>query len=176
MNDQNIEKLLTELAQATAELVRPGLAEDIKNRIHAGPPHKGGMDTVSIIIDLRVGRLTAAAAIIVTTIALAGLMSSTDPAGSIYQDGKVLLGYCLFGPSKNEVQLVKSKYEQMLESGKDVAYYGDNIDSPDGNSLLMHWRLSDGSYKVIFGDLREETVSAEKLIRLQSGILQKRTK
>jgi len=176
MNDQNVEKLLTELAQATAEPVRKGLAEDIKNRIHAGLTHKGGMDTISIIIDLRVGKLTAAAAIIITMMTLAGLMSSMDSAGNIYQDGKVLLRYCLFGPSKSEIQVVKSKYEQLLESGKDVAYYGDDIDSADGNSLLMHWKLSDGSYKVIFGDLREETVSAEKLVRLQYRMLHKKTK
>jgi hypothetical protein len=40
----------------------------------------------------------------------------------------------------------------------------------------MHWRLSDGNYRVVFGDLREETVNAEELIGLQTRMLQEKTK
>jgi len=55
-------------------------------------------------------------------------------------------------------------------------YYGDVIDPADGNAVLMQWKLSDGSYRVIFADLREETISAEELIKLQAQMLQKKAK
>jgi hypothetical protein len=55
-------------------------------------------------------------------------------------------------------------------------YYGDNVDPRDGNAVLIQWKVSEGEYRVVFGDLREETVSAEELIRLQARMLQKKAK
>ena len=70
MREEKLEKLLNELADATAEQPRPGLAEDIRRRIPQQlSPHRGRMDTINIIIDLRISRLAAAAAIIITMIA-----------------------------------------------------------------------------------------------------------
>jgi hypothetical protein len=70
----------------------------------------------------------------------------------------------------------KSRYEYLVQTGKDVVYYGDSVDPQDNNAVLIQWKLSDGQYKVIFGDLREKTVSAEELIRLQARMLQKKAK
>jgi hypothetical protein len=104
---------------------------------------------------------------------LAGLLNSPDSTGnSIYQDGKLLLKYCITGPSKSEISAVKAKYEQLLQTGQEVTYYGNNTDYKDSNSLLIHWKLDDGNYRVIFGDLHEKTVSPEELIKLQSRMLQ----
>jgi hypothetical protein len=35
----------------------------------------------------------------------------------------------------------------------------------------MYWKLANGRYKVIFGDLSAKTVNAEELIDLQSQML-----
>ena len=55
-------------------------------------------------------------------------------------------------------------------------FYGDSIDTEDSNAVLMQWKLSDGEYGVMFGDLRTKTVGAEELIKLQARMLQKKKK
>ena len=39
----------------------------------------------------------------------------------------------------------------------------------DYDRVLLRWRLDDGQYRVIFGDLRSETVSASRLRELEDG-------
>ena len=180
MREEKLEKLLNELADATAEPVHPHLAEEIKHQIPQQlSPHRGGMDTVNIIIDLRISKLAAAAAIIVTMILFANFFGGQSPAdGGIYQNGKLLIKYCLggIGTDRSNVLTAKSRYEYLAQRVKDVVYYGDSVDPQDSNAVLIQWKLSDGQYKVIFGDLREKTVSAEELIRLQARMLQKKAK
>ena len=85
MEQERIEQLLNELAQRTAEPVRPGLADEIKARIPDKPArHKSGLDTIRIIIDLRVTKLAAAAAIIITLLLCVTLLGGKDPAGSSF--------------------------------------------------------------------------------------------
>jgi len=178
MKEEKLEKLLNELADATVETVRPGLAEDIKDNIPQHfPHHRRGMDTVNIIIDLRISKLAAAAAIIITMILCANFLdgqASTDEG--IYQDGKMLVKY-LFGQAAGKGSVaVRSRYEHLVQKGKDVVYYGDSIDPEDTDAVLMHWKLPDGKYNIVFADFRQETVSAEELIQLQARMLQKKTK
>jgi hypothetical protein len=180
MNEEKLEKLLNELADATAEPVHPYLAEDIKHQIPQQlSPHRGGMDTVNIIIDLRISKLAAAAAIIVTMILFANFFGGrSQSSGGIYQSGKLLIKYCLegSGAEQSNVLAAKARYEYLVQTGKDVVYYGNSVDPQDSDAVLVQWKLSDGEYKVIFGDLREKTVSAEELIRLQAQMLQKKAR
>lgn len=177
MKEEGLENLLNELAERTAESVRPGLAEDIKHQIpHRIPTHRGGMNTINIIIDLRIGKLPAAAAIIITMILLTGFFGSRDSTdGNIYQEGKLLVRY-LCGTGKDDVMTVRSRYEQLVQEGKEVAYYGNSIDLDDSNAVLMQWKVSDGKYKVIFADLRIREVSAEELVKMQARMLQEKTR
>lgn len=180
MREEKLEKLLNELADATTESVPPHLAEDIKHRIPQQlSPHRGGMDTVNIIIDLRISKLATAAAIIVTMILCTYFFGSRGSAGGgIYRDGKLLIEYCLGGidADRSNVLMAKSRYEYLAQRVEDVVYYGDSIDSQDSNAVLIQWKLSDGKYRVVLGDLREKTVSAEELIKLQARMLQKKAK
>ena len=177
MREEKLEKLLNELGRRIAGPVRPGLAEDIKNQIpHKLIPHRGGLDTISIIIDLRVSRVAAAAVIIVTMILCVSFLGARNsPGGSMYKDGKLLLKYCL-GDSggASEISAGRSVYEHLVRQGRDVVYYGDRIASEDGNTVLMHWKLGDGEYGVMFTDLHTRTISAEELISLQAQMLRKR--
>ena len=50
---------------------------------------------------------------------------------------------------------------------RDVAYYGTTVRLNDKDKVLLRWRLDDGRYEVIFGDLRSETVTAERLHALE---------
>ena len=144
-------------------------------------PHRRGTDTINIIVDLRISKLAAAAVIIIAMILLAHLFGGRDlTSGGIYQNSKLLARYLLGGRSASrsdaELASMSKLYEHLVREGKDAAYYGDSIDPEDGNAVLMHWKLSDDKYRVIFGDLREMEVNAEELIKLQSRMLQKKGK
>jgi len=177
VKEEKLENLLNELAERAAEPVRPGLAEDIKHEIPQRlRAHRGGMNTVNIIIDLRISKLAAAAAIIIVMILLASFLGSQgSTGGDIYQESKLFAKY-LFGWGKNDALTVRSRYEHLVQEGKDVVYYGNNVDPEDSNAVLMQWKVSNGKYKVILGDLRIREVSAEELIKLQARMLQKKTK
>ena len=49
----------------------------------------------------------------------------------------------------------------------DFAYYGKAVGPHNLTKVLLRWKRGDGRYEVIFGDLRAETVTAEKLRALE---------
>jgi outer membrane lipoprotein-sorting protein len=49
----------------------------------------------------------------------------------------------------------------------DAAYHGKTVGPKDKDKVLLRWKLDDGRYEVIFGDLRAETVTAERLHALE---------
>jgi hypothetical protein len=60
-------------------------------------------------------------------------------------------------------------YRDLLTADKDPAYYGDRVDGRNFEQVLLRWRLEDGRYRVIYGDLRAATVSAEALKSLEEN-------
>lgn len=166
---------MKELPGRMAEPVRPGLAGDVKRRIPQQlRVHRSRMDTISIMIDLRISRLAAAAVIIITTIFCAnffGLRGSTG--GDIVE----AIEYSLAGENVGRSEILTNMavmYEGLLKEGKDVVYYGDSIDPEDKFAVLMHWKLPNDRYRVIFNDLRIMTVSPDVLIMLQAQMHQDR--
>jgi hypothetical protein len=177
MQEKQLQRALNELSKATEEPVRPSLAEDIKQHIpRILNPHRRGMDTINIIIDLRINKLAAAAIIIATMILLANLFGWRDLHGSsTYQDGKILVAYLFKGQAeKNKLLTVKSRYEHLLEKGEQAIYYGDKVNLNNSSAVLLQWKLTDGNYAIITGDLQEKTVSSEELIELLSKMLQEK--
>jgi len=59
----------------------------------------------------------------------------------------------------------------LVQEKKEPAYYGETVTPADTDKVLMRWKTSDNEYRVIFGDLRAETVTAEKLAELEAGLL-----
>ena len=57
------------------------------------------------------------------------------------------------------------------DNKKDSAYYGKTVTPKDADKVLMRWKVSDNEYRVIFGDLHAETVTAEKLAELEAALL-----
>jgi hypothetical protein len=178
MTEEKLKELLNGLAAATTEPVRDGLNEDIKRRIPQSlAPHRGGWDTINIIIDLRVSRLAAAAVIILTTVLLANLFGSRDSAGEgIYQNSKLLIKYCLEGEGAHRSDVLSRLGEALAQQGREVVYYDNKPDPEDRYAVVMHWKLPDGRYSVIFSDLTTKTVSSDTLIKLQAQMLQKNAK
>ena len=82
-----------------------------------------------------------------------------------------MVKYFLGGTAQSNILAGKLKYEYLAHRGEDIAFYGDSIDPDDSNAVMVQWRLDNGQYRVIFGDLREETVTADELIKLQARML-----
>jgi outer membrane lipoprotein-sorting protein len=49
----------------------------------------------------------------------------------------------------------------------DAAWNGKTVGPSDKDKVLFRWKLEDGRYQVIYGDLRAEAVSAERLKKLE---------
>jgi hypothetical protein len=58
-------------------------------------------------------------------------------------------------------------YKVLIEENKNPAYYGEAVKPGDADEVLLRWKLDDGQYRVIFGDLHAETVTPEKLAELE---------
>ena len=180
MRKEKLKELLNELAERATEPVGPGLGEDIKHQIPRRLlRHRGGWDTVNIIIDLRMSKSVAAAVIIITMILLANFLGSRDSTGgSIFQDSMLLVEYVSgwAGADRSELSAGRSKYELLLGRGEEVAWYGDDIDPQDSNAVLIQYKLADGRHQVVFADGRERQVSAEEQIELLTGMLRQKAR
>jgi hypothetical protein len=60
-----------------------------------------------------------------------------------------------------------NEVSNILAHKPDPAYYGKTVTPKDTDKVLLRWKLDDGRYEVIFGDLRAETVTAERLRALE---------
>jgi hypothetical protein len=61
-------------------------------------------------------------------------------------------------------------YANLSRANKDRAYYGKIVTPKDADQVLMRWKVSDNEYRVIYGDLHAETVTAEKLAELEAAL------
>jgi len=59
-------------------------------------------------------------------------------------------------------------YMQLVQNKNDPAYYGEFVTPEDADKVLMRWKVSENEYRVIFGDLKAETVSADVLAELEN--------
>jgi hypothetical protein len=59
------------------------------------------------------------------------------------------------------------KINEIQLHNPNAAYYGKTIGPNDKDKVLLRWELDDGRYVVVFGDLRNETVTAERLHDLE---------
>lgn len=53
-------------------------------------------------------------------------------------------------------------YRTLVEDKKEPVYYGESVGPDDADKVLLKWKVSDDQYRVIFGDLTAEDVTAEK--------------
>ncbi len=174
--EQELKELLNKLSDATTEPVPPALGEDIKRQIPPRlSPHRVGMDTINIIIHLRINKLAAAAAIIITIIFCATFLGGRGSTGGVLQDSMLFIKYWATADTDG-ISAVKARYERLLGRGEDVVWYGDRLITKDSSAVLMQRKLPDGNYEVMFADGREKQVTAEELIPLLSRMLQKKAK
>ena len=58
-------------------------------------------------------------------------------------------------------------YRTLVDENKDPAYYGETVRPDDTNKVLLRWKLDDGQYRVIYGDLSIKNVTPEELAELE---------
>jgi hypothetical protein len=63
-------------------------------------------------------------------------------------------------------------YDKLIREKKDVAYYGDKITVEDSGKVLMHWKISDDRYRVVFGNLTRKSVTPGELAELEKLTLE----
>jgi hypothetical protein len=63
-------------------------------------------------------------------------------------------------------------YRRLTRLKKEPAYYGDKIAIEDRDTVLVRWKISDDKYRMIFGNLRIETITAEELAELEKLTLE----
>ncbi len=173
---EQIEKLLRAFPKRGLEPVRPGLMQEIKNRVpHRLIAHR--MDSINIIVDLRISRVAAAAAIIVALVVAGALFGGREALSRrMVEDGKVFLKYTFAGENAYRGDVIGELLnlrDGLVSQGKEVVYYGDRAHLHDPHVVLMHWKLDEDRYGVILGDLSARTVSGKTLIRLQAYMLKK---
>ena len=52
-------------------------------------------------------------------------------------------------------------YAGLVEDGVEIEYFGDSVGATDFDKVLMRWRLDDGRWRVIYGDLRAVTIEGD---------------
>jgi hypothetical protein len=172
MEEKRIEKLLNRLAKRMTEPVRASLGAEVKERIPGQLPHfRKGLDTINIIIDLRVSKLAAAAAIVLAMVLFANFISMRSPGGGLVEDVQLVAKGLFEDVDQTYLTAGRLKYGRLLREGKEAEFYGEAADPTDGNSVLVHWKLDNGNYGVMFVNLRERQVSPGELIRLQAQML-----
>ncbi|UCD28582.1 MAG: hypothetical protein JSV03_16120 [Planctomycetota bacterium] len=66
------------------------------------------------------------------------------------------------------IQITSMFYADLIRDGKDVAYYGKTVTANDVDAVLMGWDVSQDECRIVYGDLRVETVSAERMAELEA--------
>jgi outer membrane lipoprotein-sorting protein len=61
-----------------------------------------------------------------------------------------------------------SFYAQLV--GKDAVYHGDRVTAENPELVLLRWKVSDGIYRVVFGDLSAGNFSVEELAELEAAL------
>ena len=65
------------------------------------------------------------------------------------------------------IQATGGFYMLLVQDQKDPAYYGDTVTPEMPNAVLLRWKVSEDEYRVIFADLKAETVSGTRLAELE---------
>jgi outer membrane lipoprotein-sorting protein len=69
------------------------------------------------------------------------------------------------------IQSIGMFYMLLVQDKKDPAYYGDKVTPEFPRAVLMRWRTEGGNYRVVFGDLTVEDVTADELAELEAAPL-----
>jgi len=98
-------------------------------------------------------------------------MAKSETSNDKKEGFKAMMG-AVKGMTENikQVLAVGTFYSTLTSDNKAPAYYGDVVTPDDVDQVLMRWKVSDTEYRVIFGNLHAETVSADVLAELEKAL------
>jgi hypothetical protein len=70
-----------------------------------------------------------------------------------------------------KLEMVGQAYAALENGGKDPAYHGDKVTAEFPHAVLLRWKIGEGIYRVIFGDLSKRDVTSDELTRLEAAPL-----
>lgn len=164
--------MLEELGRRGVEPPPADLAARIKRQIPMRlVPSRWGRETIHIMVHLRISRVAAAAAIILSLILFASLFGRGTSSGTGWV--QEIRGAVTDLVSHRQVDglSVAQVVQDLASNGIDVVYYEQNANSQDPTLILMFWKLPEGDYRVVFTNGRVVLASPEQLIRLQSNVI-----
>ena len=140
-----------------ATLFEPELPDDyVKLDVQlARPTEEALLNTLGRISELTGGRYTTTLESVTMLAELRTLVSESarEMVRGLDQQGIVQLGM--------EISAGGMFYMKLVREGHEPEYFGDSVTAADADQVLLRWTLDDGGARVIYGDLRVETVPAQ---------------
>ena len=117
------------------------------------PSEESLLNALNRIRELTGGRYTSSLQVLSVVPELAQLVAERATADPLGGDEQAMLQVAL------EVASGCKYYMSLVSGGYEPEYFGDTVTEDDADQVLLRWHLDDGSTRVIYGDLRVETVS-----------------
>ena len=146
-------------------LLKPEIPDDYEliaqGKWETGNEGEEIIEVLRLFVEYADGKYPASLKTMTVAKAIAPALRKKFPRGS-REPSKELLARFM------KVDRVGMMYTTLEKDGKDPAYYGDKVSAESPEAVLFRWKTDDDTYRVVFGDLRTEDVSAEKLAELEN--------
>ncbi len=150
------------------------LCDDIKKQLDT-PAAAKPKGHINIVIDLRINKYVAAAAIIISIIMFANLLN-LHSGQTLYNETKIVLQSLLHKDSGHtDFSDFKKLCKKLKSAGHKIEYLGDTADLKNPDSILMYTKLEGDRYSVRFINLRTEIFTSKQLIAHQTRLLQSKS-
>jgi len=146
--------------------LKPEIPDDYElvaqGKWEAGKEGEEIIDVLRLFVEFADGMYPASLKTMTVANAIAPVLKKKFSAASA-RPGKELIARLM------KVDMVGMMYTTLERDGKDPAYYGDRVSAESPQAVLFRWKIDDNTYRVVFGDLSIEDVSADKLIQLEAS-------
>ena len=154
------------------DLLRPEIPDDyeliVQGKWETGNEGEEIIEVLRLFVEFADGKYPASLKTMTVAKAITPALKKRFPPGSPEPSKE-------FIARLTKIDRVGMMYTTLEKEGKDPAYYGDKVSVESPNAVLFRWKINDDTYRVVFGNLSTEDVSAEKLAELEaySGIREK---
>ena len=146
-------------------LLKPEIPDDYElmtqGKWETGNEGEEIIEVLRLFVEFVDGKYPASLKTMTVAKAIAPALRKKFPPGSPEPSKELLARFM-------KVDRVGLMYTTLEKDGKDPAYYGDKVSIESPEAVLFRWKINDDTYRVVFGDLRTEDVSAEKLVELEA--------
>lgn len=122
----------------------------------ARPSEETLLHTLTKIRELTGGRYTSTLELLTALAELPTLLSESAREGLRGLDQQATMQLAA------EIGSGCKYYMQLVRDGHEPEYFGDSVTAEDADQVLLRWKLDDGQVRVIYGDLRVETLPASE--------------